>query len=130
MTNNLVGTKKLKQIMYGCFRVFSSHKLLTEEGLINELPNAVAWLVQSELIKKEQFQEAMYYFLNCYNFGCNPPMTDEYMRTTLTNGILQRCKGIELIKGSKYIDEAFELIPSEGESAANWELNKIYSLKF
>lgn len=130
MANNLIETKKLKQIMYGCFRVFSGKNLLTEDGLINELPNAVAWLVQTELIKKEQFQEAMYYFLNCYNFGCSPKMTDEYMRTTLTNGILQRCKGIQLLKGSEYIDQAFELIPSEGTSAANWELDKIYSLNF
>jgi hypothetical protein len=62
MANNLVETKMLKQIMYGCFRVFSGQNIMTEEGLINELPNAVAWLVETELIKKEQFQEAMYTF--------------------------------------------------------------------
>jgi hypothetical protein len=128
MENNLVDTKKLKQIMYGCFRVFSGQKLLHEEGLINDLPCAVASLVQTGLIKKEQFQEAMYYFLNCYNFGCNPPMTDEYIRTSLTNGILQRCKGIDLLRGLNYINQAFELIPSESES--NGELKRIYALSF
>ena len=34
-------TNELKQIMCGCFRVFSGRNLLNENGLINELPSPI-----------------------------------------------------------------------------------------
>lgn len=125
---NFLETSELKKLMYGCFRSFRAHNLLNEDSLINDLPSVVTVLVESSIIKKEQFKEAMYYFLHCFNFGCNPKMTDDYIRTTLINGILLQNSGVDRMKGAEILDFAFEI--KYDDLDAKFVLPKIYDLNF
>ena len=47
-------------------------------------------------------------------------MTDYYIRNTLTNGILQRTKGVDIVKGAAYVETARLLFNNNNEN--NYEL--------
>lgn len=106
-----ISISELKELMCELFHTMNEHiQNGKHEVLLIDFPNAVSYLVYSGLIKRQQYFEAMYYFLTIYNLGTNPMRTDEEVRIDWTFGILETRPELDLKRGNKIIMEQIATI--------------------